>query len=350
LKKGVLIISILSDFFSNYLPKTKGVSHNTIKSYEYAFQLLFQFLLNDKQITPEMVTFQTLCNGIVEEFLNWLEETRHCGIRTRNQRLAAISSFAKYAMKQNISESLTFGAEVTNIPNKKVAYTDNVIYFTKEEIGVILRTPNISTDIGYRDTTLMSVLYASGARAQELCDLKVDDIIISDKISLTLRGKGNTIRKVIIPDDCSKLLNEYLNTLKKYNNKNYQWDRKYLFSSQTHEHMTISCIEAIVKKYVCEAKKQRPDLFHHKQYSPHSFRHSISVHMLESGVPLPVIKNFLGHKSIQTTMIYATVTPELAAKYLQENSYEAQFPEKKKEIENATILLPFLNRIYINKK
>lgn len=75
-----------------------------------------------------------------------------------------------------------------------------------------------------------------------------------------------------------------------------------------------------MKKYIKHAKSQNSGLFLEKHYTPHSLRHSIAVHMLEAGIPLPVIKNFLGHSSIETTMIYATVSDDLANKYLKNRS------------------------------
>lgn len=119
------------------------------------------------------------------------------------------------------------------------------------------------------------------------------------------------------------------------------------FSSQTNEHMTISCVEEIVKKYVRMAKQENPSLFREKNYSPHSFRHSIAVHMLEAGIPLPVIKNFLGHSSIEVTMIYATVSDELKNKYLKENGIAATLitEEKNDESKHSYPGLDFLNKI-----
>lgn len=119
------------------------------------------------------------------------------------------------------------------------------------------------------------------------------------------------------------------------------------FSSQINEHMTIFCVEEIVKKYVRLAKMENPSLFREKKCSPHSFRHSIAVHMLEAWIPLPVIKNFLGHSSIEVTMIYATVSDELKNKYLKENGIMATLmaEEKKNEPKQSYPGLDFLNRI-----
>jgi len=109
--------------------------------------------------------------------------------------------------------------------------------------------------------------------------------------------------------------------------------------------MTISCVEEVVKKYVKAAITARPELFRHKSYSPHSFRHSIAVHMLEGGVPLPVIKNFLGHASIESTLIYATVTPELANRHLREKGLLIKIPDAVETKELIVDSLSFLFNI-----
>ena len=341
MRKQTSVIQILADYFDSYLPSTKGLSINTITSYQYAFRLLFEYLDLEKGLTHEKVSFQSLTGGVIEEYLHWLVNDRKCSARTRNQRLAAISSFAKFAMKRNLAEALTFGAEVAAIPKKKVAKNDVIVYFTVEEMGELLRTPKQHTPIGRRDAVLMSVLYASGARAQELCDLTVSDVHFGDTTTLRLFGKGSKARVVVIPNDCANLLaghmkNNGLNTAA--GNER----RRHIFSSLNNEHMTISCIEEIVKRHVKSAKAFHPSLFPHINYTPHSFRHSIAVHMLESGVPLPVIKNFLGHVSLESTLIYATVTPELANRYLKERGFGAKAPNVEEYKTLVVPALPFL--------
>jgi len=344
MKKATPVINILAEYFNSYLPTAKGLSHNTIISYQYTFQILFQYLYDKKEIPPESVTFQTLSNGVILEYLNWLEFERNCSSRTRNQRLSAISSFAKYAMKQTLAEALTFGSEVINLPKKRVQKNDDVSYFTIEEMELLLSIPNPSTKIGQRDMALMSVLYASGARAQELCDLTVNDVRFGEKTSLRLVGKGNKARVITIPPDCSLLLHDHLKKRRCFIGSG-DTRLRHVFSSQTNEHMTISCVEEVVKKYVKAAITARPELFRHKSYSPHSFRHSIAVHMLEGGVPLPVIKNFLGHASIESTLIYATVTPELANRHLREKGLRIKIPDAVETKELIVDSLPFLFNI-----
>jgi len=147
--------------------------------------------------------------------------------------------------------------------------------------------------------------------------LTLNDIYFSKETNVRLLGKGSKARLVTIPSNCAVMLKNYLES-RNLDASSVQDRQKHIFSSQTHEKMSISCVEAVVKKYVATAKEEYPHLFKRNSYSPHSFRHSIAVHMLECGESLVVIKAFLGHSSIMTTIEYAKVTPELANKYLRE--------------------------------
>ena len=309
--------SSLAEYFGSYLPDVKGLSDNTIISYQYAFQLLFEFLDEKKGILPENVTFDSLSGEALLEYLAWLENERGCSAVTRNLRRTAISSFAKYSLKNNFADTLRFFSEVKEIPKKKTPKKPDIKYFTQEETAIILNAPDTSRAIGKRDVMLLSLLYASGARAQELCDLTLNDIYFGEETNISLVGKGRKGRIVTIPENCATMLKNYLKG-NNWDTSNVKDRQKHIFSSQTHEHMSISCVEAIVKKYVAKVKKDHPHLFKRNTYTPHSFRHSIAVHMLECGESLVVIKAFLGHESIATTVIYTSVTPELANKYLRE--------------------------------
>ncbi len=310
MSKNVIVIKTLPDFFEVYLGQTRGLSENTIISYKYTFQLLYEFLYIEKGLKPFKVTFKELENGIIEEFLYWLEKERENSVATRNQRKAAIASFSKYALRNHFVDALRFSNEVSTIENKK-HLKKSISFFTTEEMTILLSLPTKNTDTELRNQAVLSFLYGSGARAQELCNLRVGDIKFGNRTSVRLLGKGNKRRVVVLPEPCSKIIKKHLEHFNILYN-----DERHVFSSHTHEKMSVSCVEAIVSKYVNMAKKQYPKLFNEQHYSPHSFRHSIAVHMLEADVPLPVIKVFLGHENVQTTMIYATVTDTLKDKYL----------------------------------
>lgn len=344
-EKPQILLGALSEYFDSYLPDVKGVSANTVKSYQYAFQLLYDYLFDVKGIAPEKVSFGALSGDTVYDYLLWLETDRGCSITTRNQRLAAMCSFAKFAMRKSFAGSLSFCSEVLDIPRKKAPKADEIKYFTLEEVAIMLGLPDTGTAIGRRDAVLMSVLYSRGARAQELCDLTLNDIAFGEVTKLRLVGKGNKARTVVIPANCASILKGYIEN-RKGAFAGIKEGMTHAFSSQTNDRMSISCVEEIVKKYALEAMRRHPDLFRRKNYTPHSFRHSIAVHMLEAGESLAVIRAFLGHSSLSSTLVYASVTPELANKYLRERGKPIDSVQQSTKKESTVAALPFLHNFY----
>lgn len=311
-RKTPEFLDLLETFFTDYMPHSAGLSANTIKSYKYAFRLLLEYLYDVKNINSGNVAFVTLDFETVNGFLNWLERERGCGIATRNQRLTALSSFAAYAQNRNL-DAAVFANVVDKIPVKTQAVSPRTV-FLLNEVGILLDLPDKSTAIGLRDCVLLNLMYASGARAQEICDLTVRNVHFqSDATKLTLTGKGQKSRRINIARPCAELLKNYI----AQRNFAEQLDR-HIFSSQTHEHMTTSCVTEIFKKYVNLAKAKNPMLFRESSYTPHSMRHTTATHMLESGVPLMAIKNFLGHASIQTTERYAALTQATVNNYIRD--------------------------------
>lgn len=342
-KKSNEIILLLEDFFDDYLPNIKGLSKNSIKSYQYAFQLLFNYLEEEKGLTPDKITFEILSGSTIDDFLFYLENERGCSVKTRNVRRSAIAVFAKYTAKKNFTASLPFYSTMIGSVRKREPQTNSIKHFTKEEISILLKLPDITKLIGQRDVTLMSLLYATGARAQEICDLTIGNITLGSPSKVRLIGKGNKSHFVAIPENCVSILKQYLLS-RKLDIQCEHTQKRYLFSSQRNEHMSIACVESIVKKYVNEGKRLYPQLFKYGVYSPHSFRHSIAVHMLEAGESLVTIKAFLGHSSITTTCVYAKVTPELANKYLDERGKPMKDVSVPIDTHPLRQTLPFLYR------
>jgi site-specific recombinase XerD len=333
--KKTYILPALAEFFTTYLPKTRGLSENTSRSYRQTLRLLVLHVHGQKDVPIEKIEFAHLENGMVPGWLNSLSEERGCSAGTRNQRLAAIVTFARFAIRGSFDGAISFCAEIERIPKKKTGNRGATAYMTREEISILLRLPDLDRRNGRRDRTILSALYATGARAQELCDIRVCDVRFGDCATVALKGKGEKTRVIVIPEQCAALLKRHIESERPQNS--VRDPHSHVFSSQTHEHMTISCLEAIVKKYIGMAKGLRPDLFR-KNYTPHSFRHTMAMHMLDSGIPLPVIKTFLGHVSIATTMVYAAADFELVKKYL-----EGKDPYAEQEIEGTreqSVVLP----------
>lgn len=305
---------LLESFFCEHLPVSVGASPNTIKSYKFTFRLLLNYMLMIKKVSADSISFKDLNYDCISGFLNWLETERNCSASTKNQRMSAILSFSEYAQNRNFEAASVFRTSAVRVPMKKCAHKLR-ISFTRQEVQLLLEEPDETTRTGKRDKVLLSMMYATGARAQEICDLRVRDIVFNDSgsASITLTGKGGKARKIGIPSACSKMLKQYIS----FRGIDSLLQR-HVFSSQTHETMTVSCVEEIFKKHVTSCKEKYPDNFLEASYPPHSMRHTTACHMLEAGVPLIVIKNFLGHVSISTTQIYAEVSQNMADKHLKE--------------------------------
>jgi site-specific recombinase XerD len=311
-KKANSFLNLLESYFGTYLPTARGLSPATIRSYKTAFRVLLEFMYTEKNINAGDIRFEDLTTDILSEFLDWLEAERKCSVSTRNHRLSVLNAFSEYAQNRDFEAASVFRASILKIPQKKGVPAKRS-YFTREEIKLLLSFPNAKTAIGKRDRALLCFMYASGARAQEVCELTVGDVtFFTDKATVKLLGKGNKVRKISIPADAAAILKGYI----EYRKIQDKYDR-HIFSSQTHEKMTVSCIEEIFFKYVEKGKAEYPGHFREKSYTPHSMRHTTATHMLEAGVPLIVVKNFLGHASIQTTQIYAEISQRTADRELK---------------------------------
>ncbi len=313
MNKSSKFLKLLDEFITSYMPFSVGASPHTVTSYKYAFRLLLEFMYSRKGISADKITFEQLDYPTLLEFLDWIEKEPGCSISTKNQRLSAILSFSAYAQNRDFDAASIFRSSVVKIPMKKSQKKQRAV-FSVQEVSILLRLPDDNKTTGLRNKVLLILMYASGARAQEICDLTVGNIEFQSNIAtLNLKGKGGKSRRIGIPANCAKNVQKYI----AYRQIEAKPDR-HVFSSQTHEQMTVSCIEGIFSKYVQLAKIENPTLFKESSYPPHSMRHATASHMLEAGVPIIVIKNFLGHVSLQSTQIYAELSQNTVDKHLRE--------------------------------
>jgi site-specific recombinase XerD len=304
----------LTEFLSKHLPGTVGLSPNTIMSYRDTFSIFLEFCSEHKEIRPEKLSLNNLNRKLVEEYLEWLEKTRKCIASTRNVRLAAFHSFCRY-LQMEFLDYIHTAQQILSIPMKRTKKY-SIEYITLDAMKFLLGKPDKMTKEGRKDMVLLSLLYDSGARVQELADLKVGDIRTTFPSTVKLKGKGNKSRIVPLMKPMAELLKQYL----KENNLTEPYAFDYpLFSNRSKDKLTRAGIAYIVKKYAGEAIKDAPELFPDK-LSPHCFRHSKAVHLLQSGVNLVYIRDFLGHVDIQTTEIYARIDGEMKRKALEKNN------------------------------
>lgn len=313
----------LTDFLTVYLSGQKNASKNTILSYRDTFKLLLKYCQDIENIKPEHITLEILSSNLVSDFLNWLEKERKCSISTRNQRLAAIHSFFRYVQGE-MPSGIYYFQKVMAIPIKKTE-KPIVEHLTPDAIKLLLKQPDRNSAKGRRDLTLMSVLYDTGARVQELIDIKICDVILDIPAVIILTGKGHKVRRVPILKNTVTLLQTYISD----NNLNVQWKNQYpLFMNNRHNKLTKEGVAYIIAKYVETARDQSTIV--PQKVKPHMFRHSKAMHLLQAGVNLIYIRDFLGHVDIRTTEIYARADTETKRKAI-ENAYpdiiESNLPE-----------------------
>lgn len=303
----------LADFFTVYLSGQKNVSKNTIYAYRDTFKLLLRYCREKKGIMIEHISMDVLTTDLITDFLNWLESERNCCISTRNQRLASIHSFFRYVQGEDPAGLYHF-QQVISIPVKKTKKTV-IEYLSPEAMKLILEQPDKSSAKGRRDLTLLSVLYDTGARVQELIDIKVCDVVLDSPSVIVLTGKGNKVRRVPLMKNTAILLRTYLSE----SNLEEQWKNRYpLFINNQHHKLTKQGVTYILNTYVKMARDISRIVPEH--ISPHVLRHSKAMHLLQAGINLIYIRDFLGHVDLKTTEIYARTDSETKRKAI-ENVY-----------------------------
>jgi site-specific recombinase XerD len=303
----------LTKFLGNYLPGEKNASRHTIQSYTFTFRLLLTFIEQKMGISPEQLSMKHLTRDTIVVYLDWLESERKCSITTRNQRLVAIHSFVRFVQKL-FPDILFEFQQILNIPDKKCAKTI-VPFLTGEEMRILLSMPNPATQSGFRDMVLLSVLYDSAARVQEIIDMKFKDLRLDKPAVIALHGKGFKTRHVPITEKTKDLLKSYLQR-KLNTHKGISIGDQHIFVNQKKQPLSRWGISYIIKKYVEMAMTvDRFDVSF--TVTPHVFRHSKSVHLLQSGVNLIYIRDFLGHSDCSTTQIYAKADTETRRKALE---------------------------------
>jgi site-specific recombinase XerD len=301
----------ISDFVSRYLPHEKGVSNNTIIAYRDTFVLLIEFLQKEKRIKIEKLTLDKVTKKVILEYLDWLQNIRNCGNATRNARLAAIHSFYRFLQQESL-EHLYQCQNILSIRFKR-SQNKSITYLTIEAMKLLLQQPDHTTLKGRRDLALLSLMYDTGARVQEIIDLTPSMLRLDTPPVIKIIGKGKKARVVPMLDAQTGHLKNYL----KENRLDAASANMYpLFFNSRKEKLTRAGIHYIVQKYFKKARAANKMMLPEK-ISCHSLRHSKAMHLLQAGVNLVYIRDILGHVSVQTTEIYARADSKQKRKALE---------------------------------
>ena len=300
---------LVATFFTSHLSAELGLSNNTIASYSDCMKLLIDYLCRRFNIQPEVIDLSTITPELVLDFLHFLEKERGNGPNTRNQRLAAIKTFFHFVAK-HVPELMLPSERIQAIKLKRTEYLPPSS-LTPEEVAAILTTPDQETLIGARDTALLQMLYNTGARVQELANIAIADIRFGSAPSVTLTGKGRKMRVIPLWQETVDIVSRYIEFRKQEG-----IESEHLFTNAKGEPLTRFGIGRRVALHATTAANHCPSL-QGRNITPHTFRHTTALHLIEANNDIAVVKDWLGHGDIKTASQYLEISIERKRKALE---------------------------------
>lgn len=321
----------VTNFLTHYLAAQGNLSPNTIKAYRDVFTLLLRFGRDVRGIAVERLVLANVDVAFVEAFLDHLGKERHCSVRTQNQRLAVLHAFFRYVQCE-VPERMLQCQKIMALPLRRHVQTP-VGYLSKEELTLVLAHPDPTTWAGRRDAVMLSVLYDTGARVQELIDLNANDVRLVSPPQVRLMGKGRKVRVVPLMDATAQLLRDHM--------QEYGLDRPDrghlpLFQNRHGGRLSRSGVRYLLQCHAQASRSQLPGFT--QKVSPHSLRHTKGMHLLQSGVSLEIIRDFLGHVDVKTTQIYARANLEMKRRALEKVADDTPLPSLPSWQQNKTLL------------
>lgn len=293
---------ILQEYFMERLINQRHASSRTVAAYRDCFRLLLSFAEHQAHRRPADLALEDLRAPLILKFLDHLEKQRHNSIRSRNARFAAIRSFMHYAAYK-APQALSTIQSVLAIPMKRFD-RPLVGFISRAHIETIVAAPDVTTWTGRRDRVLFATMYNTGARVSELTGMRAGDLILENSSAVRIRGKGRKERTVPLWSDTVKQLRRWLR-------ETHAAAEQPVFPNRTGGCLSRTTVAERLQLAVEVAAQRYPELLK-RHISPHTFRHSIAMHMLQAGVDITVIALWLGHESPSTTHMY--VEADLAMK------------------------------------
>lgn len=281
---------IITKSFTNYLMLEKSLANNSVLAYGRDIAKLMQFVESNNITHPKNISYTQL-----QEFIHQISLD---GLNAKSQAriVSSVKAFFKYLVLENICE--TNEATLLEAPKTPRNLPDTL---TVHEIDVFVDSIDLSKSEGFRNKTMVEMLYGCGLRVSEMINLSFSDLFLKDGI-IKVTGKGNKQRLVPIGGQTLNLLTHYI-----------EGDRNHQEAKPGHQHvvflnrrgrkLTREMIFTIIKNQ-CEL------LGWTKKISPHTFRHSFATHLVEGGADLRAVQEMLGHESITTTEIYTHLSNE----------------------------------------
>lgn len=299
------------------------MSRHTIQSYRDGLVLFLQFAATDCGRSVESLDVADLTAERVGRFLAFLETARQNSITTRNARLAALHTFARFLVAANPDHMAPL-QQILGVPFKRGARAAPIEYLEKAEIEALLAGINRSTLSGQRDYAMFSLMFNTGARVQEILNLRVRDVRLESPFQVRLAGKGNKVRVCPIWPRTAQLVKDLIH--KQHAGPDSPADHA-VFLNERGAAMTRFGVRYLLQKYVAAAATTIPTLAS-KRIHPHSLRHTTAIHLLKAGVDFATISQWLGHASLDTTMRYARADIDLKRQALAQVFPDVLAPPK----------------------
>lgn len=293
------LATFVTGYFVRHLAAERNASAHTTAAYRDTFKLLLRFVRDVGHRSVAALRFEDLTSALILQFLDHLETARHNTIRTRNARLAAIHSFVRYVA--DCEPALAVACQrVLAIPIKKTA-RPVLGYLTEAELAHLLAQVDRSSTEGERDYLLLALLYDTGARIQELLDLTPTAFRLASPPFVRIQGKGRRERLCPLLPQTARLVSQYLARAGRGAD-----DHAPLVSNRRRDRLTRHGARYLLMKYLHRARASMPSL-NRRGISPHTLRHTRAMHLLQAGVPLITIKDFLGHVDVKSTEVYIQI-------------------------------------------
>ena len=293
------LAALVTGFFVRYLAAERNVSPHTTSAYRDTLKLLLRFASDVARRPVSALRFEDLTPDLIRRFLDHLETARHNTVRTRNARLAAIHSFIRYVLDREPGLATTC-QRILSIPVKKT--TRPVLgYLTDTELAHLLAQVDRATPAGERDYLLLALLYDTAVRIQELLDLTPSDCRLASPPYVRIQGKGRRERLCPLLPQTARLVSDFL-----MHTGRTPSEHAPLVRNRRGEKLTRHGARYLLVKYLRRARTSMPTL-NRAGISPHTMRHTKGMHLLQAGVPLITIKDFLGHADVKSTEVYVQI-------------------------------------------
>jgi len=299
---------LVYNFLIDYLPQQKGLRSSTIRSYRDTLRMFLISIATDTRHGVSDLQLNQLTLERVLTFLRNLEQVRHNCVSTRNQRLAALHTFFEYLGRQ-LPEMLHVSEKVAAIPIKRVPLPETY-FLSREEMQRLFAELPVHGRYALRDYALLLSLYNTGARVQEVADIRLEHLTLGHPPSARLHGKGGKWRSLPLWEETVRALRELIKE------QHIDDPQAPVFSSASGKPLTRSGIYKRVRKHAASIENGG-SVRQQRRITPHVFRHSTAVHLLEAGVEVNVIRGWLGHASLDTTNRYAEITVQMKADALK---------------------------------